>query len=216
MIERERRARADRTRATLIRAAERLMAERGIEGASLNDIVTLAGQRNRSAILFHFGGRDELVTAIVLKHRPAINHARNEMLDTVQAGTPTVRQVVEALVWPTARCLRTVSGRDYLLILAERGARAGTPAFIAASRGLELDGIARANALLFGMLGKSPELRQRRIAEVELTAPLLLADIARDINRRAIRVRDSDQRVESVIELMTAGFLTLATNTSAS
>src|SRR5262245_41737405 len=58
-------AAGDRTRAALIRAGERQMADHGIEGAELQDVVALAGQRNRSAVVFHFGSRDGLLRAIV-------------------------------------------------------------------------------------------------------------------------------------------------------
>ena len=47
----------ERARDLLIRAAEQLMAERGIEGADLKDIQRAAGQRNRSAVNYYFKDR---------------------------------------------------------------------------------------------------------------------------------------------------------------
>src|SRR5262245_54342483 len=63
----------DETRAALIEAAERLMAERGVYAVDLKEIMTVAGARNRSAVQYHFGGREGLVRAIGAKHRSPIN-----------------------------------------------------------------------------------------------------------------------------------------------
>jgi len=199
------------TRAALLRAAERLMAAHGIEGASLNDIVTLAGQRNRSAVLFHFGGRDQLVDAIVLDHRRGINAERNRMLDAFEADGRRggLRKLVEALVLPLADSLSSRSGRDYIVILAERAARGGTAAFISPD-GLELDSISRCNRLIWSLVGGNDAERRLRIAEVELTGPVLLADIARDIERGSLASADVAGRVGSMMELMAAGLASLA------
>ena len=47
---------ADETRTQLMRAAERLFAERGIEVVSLREINRAAAQRNATALQYHFGG----------------------------------------------------------------------------------------------------------------------------------------------------------------
>jgi AcrR family transcriptional regulator len=52
------------TRERLIVLAERVFAERGIEGASLRAIGEAAGQRNKTAVQYHFGDRAALVSAI--------------------------------------------------------------------------------------------------------------------------------------------------------
>lgn len=58
------RPQGDRTREKLIAAAERLMAERGIDGVDFKDIHVEAGQRNRSAVAYHFTDRAGLVVSI--------------------------------------------------------------------------------------------------------------------------------------------------------
>src|SRR5205085_1882241 len=50
-------ARPVTTRDKLVDAAARLFAERGIDNVSINEIVRAAGQRNASAVHYHFGNR---------------------------------------------------------------------------------------------------------------------------------------------------------------
>ncbi len=51
-------------REQMILAAERLIAERGIDAVSLREIGATAGQRNNSAAQYHFGTKEGLVAAI--------------------------------------------------------------------------------------------------------------------------------------------------------
>jgi AcrR family transcriptional regulator len=198
-------AAGDRTRAALIRAGEQLMAQHGIEGAQLQDVLRLAGQRNRSAVIFHFGSREGLLRAIAAKHRPSINDERNRMLDDLDAaGHATIRDLVDVLVQPYVRKLRDPSGRDYLIIMGELAAREGGAGLVGAG-GKYADGLQRVNHQLLGLLPGDDTTRRRRLGEIELIAPILIADIARDINRRSLTVRASTLRVDSVIDLMTNG-----------
>lgn len=203
------RSSADQTKAALIRAAEQLMAEHGVEGAELNEIVELAGQRNRSAVLYHFGGRDGLVAAIIAKHRGPINRERHRMLDEIETtGDLTARALASAAILPLARSLRTPSGRDYVVILCERATRLGS-AGIYAARGPIADSVARTNALLARLVSSDSDTTRTRGGELELVAVVLIADIARDINRRALTVKASVARVESVIDLFVLGIESL-------
>src|SRR5687768_8084123 len=52
------------TRELLVRTAEQLFAERGIDAVSLREIGQVAGQGNNAAIQYHFGDREALVLAI--------------------------------------------------------------------------------------------------------------------------------------------------------
>jgi len=85
-------------------AAERLMAERGITGVSLNEINTAAGQRNTAALHYHFGGRDGLLRAILRRHGPWLRARHEELYARATAGgrTPDVRGLVEVIVLPPA------------------------------------------------------------------------------------------------------------------
>ena len=90
-----------RTREQLILAAERLFAERGIDGVSLRQINLEAGQRNSSAAHYHFGSKLSLIESISDYRLERINRRRREMLDALgPEGMHDVRAVVEAIVQP--------------------------------------------------------------------------------------------------------------------
>lgn len=76
--------RGDSARADLMDAAEELFARQGIEATSSRQIAEFAGQANHSAVRYHFGTRDEIVKAIVLRHRPEVNARRQEWLAALQ------------------------------------------------------------------------------------------------------------------------------------
>jgi len=88
----------------LILAAERLFAERGIEGVSLREINLAAKQRNTSAAHYHFGSKDALVDAIFEYRRTEIGRRRDEILDALEAqgNTGDLRALAAALVSPLA------------------------------------------------------------------------------------------------------------------
>ncbi|WP_430333222.1 TetR family transcriptional regulator [Rhodococcus sp. ACT016] len=75
-------------RETILHVAERLIAERGLHGVSAREIVRTAGQRNNSAITYHFGSWDGLLEAVWLAHIGNINTLRTEMLDAIAVDTP--------------------------------------------------------------------------------------------------------------------------------
>ncbi len=112
---------ADETRAQLIRAAERLFAERGVEAVSLREINREADQRNATALQYHFEDRDGLVRAILGKHELAIETSRHALLDEIEAdGEPNLHRLSAALVLPAAEKLSDRDGgRSYLRIVAQ-------------------------------------------------------------------------------------------------
>lgn len=105
----------------LIRAAERLFAQRGIAGVSLREISRASGYRNVAAIQYHFGDRDGLVQAIADKHAPAVEIRRHALLDEYRsAGVDDVRRLAGALVRPLAAELSNPDcGREFLQVLAQ-------------------------------------------------------------------------------------------------
>ncbi|WFR74315.1 helix-turn-helix domain containing protein [Prescottella defluvii] len=76
-------------RDTILHVAERLIAERGLHGVSAREIVRTAGQRNDSAITYHFGSWNGLLEAVWLAHIGNVNTVRAEMLDAIDADTRT-------------------------------------------------------------------------------------------------------------------------------
>jgi AcrR family transcriptional regulator len=105
------------TRGRLVSAAAHLFARRGIETVPLRDIGTLAGQRNASAVQYHFGGRWELVTAILARHARTV--AGWDDPGVAASDDEVVRRLVE-LLRPE---LATAGGRDFLRVVFELVAR---------------------------------------------------------------------------------------------
>lgn len=111
---------ATQTRARLIRAGEQRFARDGVGGAKLSDVVRDAGQRNDSAIGYHFGSRQGLLVAIVTKHMAEMERHR-----VVPPEGADLRAVVGAIVGPTAELLATEDGRDFLRIMDQLAAWSG-------------------------------------------------------------------------------------------
>ena len=90
----------DPTRERLKTAAQRLFAERGIDGVSVRDIVAAAGARNGASVHYHFGAKEALVRELVLEGAQRIDLRRNAALDALErsGGPQGVAQVVRLLV----------------------------------------------------------------------------------------------------------------------
>jgi len=111
-------------RRALVTAAERLFAEGGVGATTIAAVTRAAGQRNKSAVAFHYGNKDGLVRAVLQKHQRRIDKRRVELLD---AGAG----FVEALVVPLAERLDDPDGGGaYLRIQAELSALRGPAADI--------------------------------------------------------------------------------------
>jgi AcrR family transcriptional regulator len=94
-------AEAASTRDKLLDAAARLFAERGVEAVSIAEIVRSAGQRNSSALHYHFGSRDAVLVALLERHVPDIRSRRLELLELARAAPgDDPRAAAEAIVRP--------------------------------------------------------------------------------------------------------------------
>lgn len=90
------------TRERLMQAAERLYAERGVDAVSIRDITNDAGA-NSAAIHYHFGSKAGLITAILDWRAAAVAARRAAWMAPIEAADePTLREVIEAFVVPTA------------------------------------------------------------------------------------------------------------------
>jgi AcrR family transcriptional regulator len=104
--------RGDLARTTLVEVAERLFAERGIEGVSLRDISAAAGQRNHSAAQYHFGDRVGLVAAVFDHRMREVNERRHRMLDELEAAGrgDDLERLVEATIRPLIEVVEETHG----------------------------------------------------------------------------------------------------------
>lgn len=98
---------ASTTREKLLDAAARLLADQGVDNVSIAEIVRAAGQRNTSAVQYHFGNRTEVLRAVLARHVPALAVRRLELLERARmAPAGDVRSVVEAIVRPVTEFAR--------------------------------------------------------------------------------------------------------------
>lgn len=85
----------------LVETAERLIAERGLQ-VPLRDIAVAAGQRNNSAVQYHFGTRDGLVEAVIRRRMLAMEAHRLDLLveHETSGGQDDVATLIGLLVRP--------------------------------------------------------------------------------------------------------------------
>lgn len=99
------------TSANLVATAERLFAERGVDGVSLREIAREAGARNVMAVQYHFTDRAGVLAAIADKHLPVVDARRDALLDGIEGdAAPTMRAMSSALVRPLAAKLADPDG----------------------------------------------------------------------------------------------------------
>ena len=109
------------TRDKLITIGQHLFAEQGVFRVPLRTVIERAGQKNTSALHYHFGGREGLLNAIIERHNTGIEDERAEMLAQIGAdqASDDIAAVVRAFVLPFARKLETEEGREFLRVIAQ-------------------------------------------------------------------------------------------------
>ena len=197
-------------RTQLLLAGERLIAEFGPE-VSLRDVAVAAGQRNNSAVHYHFGSRDGLIKAIIGHRQAPLEQARLTLLaEHESAGEPddSITALVAILVEPLfdtysdgsshyARFLERVRNHPVmaeLTLTAEQWP---------ATRIL--------TTRLLRALDYLPEaLRRQRMAAMASVMYTLLADHERHVeeHRDAVRGALSEAEARDNIVAMVVGLLT--------
>lgn len=103
----------------LLNVAERLFAERGVENVALTQIVAASGQKNRSALHYHFGSRDGVLTAVLNRRLGPINARREALLSALPAAAGPI-EVLRAMIGGLGEiAIEEPWGPDYLSILAQ-------------------------------------------------------------------------------------------------
>lgn len=130
----------------LILAAERLFAERGVEGVSLRQVNQAANQKNTAAAHYHFGSRDGLVNAVLMYRLPELDRQRGELLQR-PSDQKGLRFYLEAFIKPLSEQLNPREGGNfYIRFMQQYEKHRGDYAFVRAitPRSVEIyDGIER-------------------------------------------------------------------------
>jgi AcrR family transcriptional regulator len=91
-----------------MQAAERLIAERGVDAVSVRDI-TAAADTNSASIHYHFQSKEGLIHAIMEDRAERLGERRSSYLQALGPDAPSIRAVAEAIVNPT---FEFVSGHE--------------------------------------------------------------------------------------------------------
>jgi len=104
-----RRSRSQATQRALMRAAEKLIAEKGIENVSIRDIVNAAGQKNESALQYHFTNFQGLIRALHASRDAEIRAKRTAHLERLRQKTshPSLREICKLMVEPEFELARS-------------------------------------------------------------------------------------------------------------
>lgn len=192
-------------RTRILVSAERLFAERGVDHVSLREIGEHAGQRNNSAVQYHFGSKQGLIQALYDLRLVPLNRERHRMLATV--GDPSLDELARIYVEPMA-----------VAVVASRGSWAYAR-FLDRylGRGREFEpfddqhgsGSREVVGMMSGRLGHlGPAVREERLRMVQVLTIRTLADLEDRLERRLADEADAKLTVatltEAVAVLLTA------------
>src|ERR1700757_510547 len=107
------------TRMRLKVEAQRLFALRGLDGVSVQDIISAAEQRNSASLRYYFGNKLELARELVVEGAQLIDEHRQARLDSLEAeGGMTVRAVLGALLFPMLGLADRTGHATYIRMIA--------------------------------------------------------------------------------------------------
>lgn len=97
-------------------AAQLLFARHGVDGVTVMQIVSAAGQRNNAALHYHFGTKEELIRQLIVDGAAVLDARRQEMFRGIAAsgGPKTIRQVLEVLIMPVMELATDPRFRGYV------------------------------------------------------------------------------------------------------
>lgn len=170
------------TRDRLLDVAEELFGRHGIHRVTSREIVEAAGQRNTSAVTYHFGSREGLVLEILARRGGPVDAERGRLRASLDPS-PTTRALVACLVDPYLALLADPGGRAYLQIVAQLRGR------FAAWR-VESDAATTANLAsildeLETRAGGGEPVRRERIVAMIMLLTAMAAERARLITEHA-------------------------------
>ncbi|MDB5670883.1 MAG: TetR/AcrR family transcriptional regulator [Alphaproteobacteria bacterium] len=114
------------TRIKIMEAAERLFAERGIDGVAFREIAIAANQANNTAVQYHFGSKESLVYEI-FKYRTNLFEAqRSAMLERAERAGRLLdaRALLEILCLPHLSIADEAGAHPYSAFFAQYLTRA--------------------------------------------------------------------------------------------
>lgn len=204
-------SRSSDTRERLIVAAEQLFGERGIHAVTLKEINAAAGQRNESALHYHFGSKKALIESILRQRADVLDARRSQLLDELARSgeKPDLRQIVKIAFQPIFELLTSKEGVRFARFIAQV---LGDPQFDLPRMTVwsRYDGLTRVNILLAENLKQQelpPEIaeqRQRFMLEMALSAMAIWTrrhDALKDV---AAREFFTENLIDGLLGMLTA------------
>ncbi len=199
---------ASDTRERLLRSAEHVFARNGID-APIREIHVHAGQRNASAVQYHFGSKRELLREIIARH--AMTDAqRTEIQADLRSRRDEPRDLVDAIVRRMVGYLRDESDRDFVRIAFQLLIR--SPIRRDVTQGVERPDLVSFDAELAMLRAALPQLPERVLTERAVAGvtfvTLQIAERARVIDDEpGGPILDEPEFVANLVD-MAAGLLT--------
>ena len=188
------------TRAALLDEAERLFAERGVWTVTNREITEAAGQKNVSALNYHFGSRAALLGAVLERRGRQLEERRALLLADVADGAPT-RELVHVLVSVYAGALGTTAGLDYVRIVDQL--RAGLADWRTGPTAGDVH-LQRTLTTLEERPDAKPEVRSQRLVAMMMLMVGMTAARAQAIAAGLDLAMDHDGFVESLTDILVA------------
>lgn len=108
------------TKERILDTAERYFAENGYAATSLRSIIAEAGV-NLAAVHYHFGSKEELLKAVILRRAEPVNRERLALLDEcdrrADGERPDLEKVLEAFIAPTFDVAMQPGGAQFVRLM---------------------------------------------------------------------------------------------------
>ena len=126
---RSRRPSGDETRRRLLDAGACLFARHGVDGVELQALQEAAGTKNQTAVRYHFGDREGLASAIMLRHLSDVARRRQRLVEQLESdgATRDVHRLLDALVSPMTAAFDSEVGRAQLQLVGDHYHLVGQP-----------------------------------------------------------------------------------------
>lgn len=206
-------------RLALLDAAERLYAERGLEGVALSDIAQAAHQKNSSVVHYYFGGRNGLVLEVFRRRMQDIDKKRLVQFDELarQGLDRDVRALVEASIRPLSDFIEESGPHTYYARFIEQAL-----ASVSFANGDDVDLLDLSNAtraIHRSLLAALDHLPHDVVKErIRLTNNLVVSGLADYERRRASKstseVANLDETTANLVDMVTAALTVTPTTNS--
>ena len=188
------------TRTALLDEAERLFAERGVWAVTNREITEAAGQKNVSALNYHFGSRLALLGAVLARRGDQLEAGRAERL-ALLGDDATTRALVHVLVSVYAGALTDAAGRNYVRVVDQL--RAGLTDWRRGAAAGDVH-LQRTLSILEERPDAKPEIRSQRLVAMMMLMVGMTAARAQAIADEVEPDLSHDEFVESLTDILVA------------